>query len=93
MTIFGSIILVRIAKKEDPRYTIFENDFARFDVPYQGLAEPLEVIPAGTILRFSLTRRFPRNEQNEAYWLQLSGWFLDEGQSPRPQEYLDDLPF
>ena len=44
------------------------------DVKYVGLEEPLEVIPPGAILRFSLTHWF--GDKPAGFWLQLSGWFL-----------------
>ena len=43
------------------------------DVKHKGFDEPLEIIPPGTLLRFSLAR--PDNPQKRCY-LQLSGWFL-----------------
>lgn len=44
-----------------------------FEVPYVGIAPARDVLPAKTLLRFSLTRWF---EPNPGYWLQLSGWFI-----------------
>lgn len=41
------------------------------DLPFVGEQALEEVIPAGTLLRLSLSRWF-----NEGFWLQLSGWFL-----------------
>ena len=41
------------------------------DLPFVGEQTLEEVIPAGTLLRLSLSRWF-----NEGFWLQLSGWFL-----------------
>lgn len=40
--------------------------------PYVGLVEPTDTIPAGTIIRLSITRPF--GEANSC-WLQLSGWY------------------
>lgn len=50
----------------------FDDDDLVLDVKYVGCERPIPVIPAGTILRFSLTRKIYRNR----HWLQLSGWFL-----------------
>ena len=49
-----------------------DDDDLGLDVPYKGvLHTPINCIPAGTILRFSLGRIF-----KGSYWLQLSGWFM-----------------
>lgn len=45
------------------------------DVPYVGCDAPLESIPHGTLLRFSLSREYRAGKYN-GFWLQLSGWFL-----------------
>lgn len=44
--------------------------------PYVGYDTPLEVIPAGTLIRVSLARPYAR-EQGETpkCWLQISGWY------------------
>lgn len=44
------------------------------DVKYVGLEEPIEAIPPGAILRFSLTHWW--GDKPAGFWLQLSGWFL-----------------
>ncbi len=49
----------------------FDDEDLLLDIPYVGVGRPEFVIPAGTILRFSLSREF-----RGGFWLQLSGWFL-----------------
>lgn len=61
------------------RYTYCDNDIScdlddddlRLDVAYVGCETPLNEIPAGTILRFSLARW-----EDKPCYLMLSGWFL-----------------
>lgn len=57
---------------------------------FKGTEEPVDVIPAGTLLRVSLARwkAFNEGEQPKC-WLQLSGWY-DLGESSNED---DDLPF
>jgi hypothetical protein len=44
-------------------------------VAYVGVADPADLIPAGALVRLSLSHaRQPPNQPN-GYWLQLSGWF------------------
>ncbi len=45
------------------------------DVRYVGCDAPPVFIPAGALLRFSLSRKY-RAAKYFGYWLQLSGWFL-----------------
>ena len=46
-------------------------------VKYVGFAEPINMLPAGTLLRVSLARWWKPNETNEERcYLQLSGWYL-----------------
>ncbi|MCY3917841.1 MAG: hypothetical protein OXG49_17710 [Chloroflexi bacterium] len=62
------------------RYTYCENDIScdlddddlELDVPYVGCEPPIDEIPAGTLLRFSLARW-----EGKPCYLMLSGWFLD----------------
>ncbi len=44
-------------------------------ISYVGTAAPRATIPAGTLARVSLSRRFAPTEQHNGYWLQLSGWY------------------
>lgn len=43
----------------------------KLDVKYVGYDDPIDVIPPGAILRFSLSHFY-----RDGFWLQLSGWFL-----------------
>ena len=46
------------------------------DVKHIGFDEPLEIIPPGSLLRFSLSRGHKDYPEEDRYrWLQLSGWF------------------
>ena len=89
----------------------FENNKVRFRYPngtnyrnisYVGYQDTLATIPAGTILRVSLSRIFPPvNSEITAprgYYLQLSGWYQGGQQPNHPNsqpivEIDDDLPF
>lgn len=47
-------------------------------IPYVGYAKPIQVIPAGTLVRVSLARWWPKSgpvEERKCH-LQLSGWYL-----------------
>ncbi len=61
--------------KEKARYVM--GDRSPVDVPYVGLNEPIPVIPAGTLLRVSLSRWWRPDDASmpESCWLQLSGFF------------------
>ena len=51
---------------------------------FVGFQEPLEVIPAGTLLRVSLAHRWHPKDQPDAeerHYAQISGWFLEGTQS------------
>jgi len=46
-------------------------------IPYVGFADPIQEIPAGTLVRVSLARWWaPRGINEERCYLQLSGWYL-----------------
>lgn len=85
-----------ISDKDLNRY---ENNGVRYRYPtmngwrnikYKGLENPVEIIPAGTLIRVSLARwhSFDTNEEQKC-WLQLSGWY-DLGLH---SDVHDDLPF
>lgn len=59
-------------------------------IKFKGIENPVDVIPAGTLIRVSLARwkAFDENETPKC-WLQLSGWY-DLGQH---SDENDDLPF
>lgn len=72
---------------------------------YVGYQNTIPIIPAGTILRVSFSRIFPPEGSTitapRGYYLQLSGWYLDEDQALNDEGYIDpgglnivdDLPF
>jgi len=49
------------------------------NIPYVGKEDPLDIIPAGTLMRVSLARWWSPEDSNEEErcYLQLSGWYLD----------------
>ena len=50
---------------------------AMLSIKYVGFAEPVQQIPAGTLVRVSLARWFkPAPTTEERCYLQLSGWYL-----------------
>jgi ATP-dependent DNA helicase RecQ len=89
----------------------FENNKVRFRYPngtnyrnisYVGYQDTLATIPAGTILRVSLSRIFPPENSEitapRGYYLQLSGWYQGGQQANQPArqpivDIDDDLPF
>lgn len=87
----------------------FENNKVRYRYPngtnyrnisYVGYQDTLATIPAGTILRVSLSRIFPPENSEitapRGYYLQLSGWYQNGQQANQPNRQPivdDDLPF
>ncbi|MBX2907233.1 MAG: hypothetical protein KF744_14405 [Taibaiella sp.] len=69
------------------------------DLSYVGLQQPVPYIAAGTIIRVSLSRLFPKpgqpNPHNTpyGYYLQLSGWYTGTVRPTPAPETIDDLPF
>jgi hypothetical protein len=60
--------MLRIADNKRP---------AMFSIKYVGFAEPINKIPAGTLVRVSLARWWrPTETSEERCYLQLSGWYL-----------------
>jgi hypothetical protein len=60
-------------------------------VKYVGLKEPIQIIPKGTLIRFSLARWWKKNEDSEEQCtLQLSGWYNDITQSVFRADYVCD---
>lgn len=50
---------------------------AMFSIKYVGFAEPINKIPAGTLVRVSLARWWrPTETSEERCYLQLSGWYV-----------------
>ena len=64
------------------------------NISYVGYQNPVDNIPAGTLVRFSLARWWSRNEDEERCYLQLSGWYgLPEPATDDNDEDDNDLPF
>ncbi len=68
--------LIRIADADGTRFWVFgEHGTMLLDVKYVGLEEVFpDMLPPGTLLRFSLAHSFARDPQRRCF-LQLSGWF------------------
>ena len=64
-------------------------------ITFVGFQKPIERIPAGTLVRLSLARWWSPNEDEERFYLQLSGWYdLPEPIQENEEEISgDDLPF
>lgn len=63
------------------------------NISYVGYQNPVDNIPAGTLVRVSLARWWSPNEDEERCYLQLSGWYgLPEPDTENNDED-DDLPF
>lgn len=73
---------------DKPRYSYRSLD-RWYSIPYVGFDKPIEVIPAGTLIRISLARWWNTNGTTEQRCpLQLSGWY-DFKEDPKGA--LDDL--
>ena len=62
---------------------------------FAGFQEPVETIPAGTLLRVSLAHRWrPENDSSieERHYAQLSGWFLAEIKQEEPKPLSEEKP-
>jgi hypothetical protein len=59
---------------EKPRYR-WTCGGALGNIRYVGVAEPDPAIPAGSLVRLSLSHPFAPPDGPRGYWLQLSGWF------------------
>ena len=65
---------------------------------FVGFQEPLETIPAGTLLRVSLAHRWRPKDQPDAeerHYVQISGWFseeIEQGQPEHPREQEQPSP-
>ena len=56
---------------------------------FVGFQEPLETIPAGTLLRLSLAHRWRPKDQPDAeerHYVQISGWFSEEIEQEQPKQ-------
>lgn len=78
---------------EKVRYQYPEKSGKR-NLPYVGFSEPVECIPAGTLLRVSLARWWDKNgETEERCSLQLSGWYDLPGNDHQLSEVNEGVPF
>jgi ATP-dependent DNA helicase RecQ len=93
--------LIRVCFENKVRFR-YPNGTNYRNISYVGYQDTIVTIPAGTILRLSLSRMFPpqNSEINipRGYYLQLSGWYQNNPQisnviSPQFDEEYDDLPF
>jgi len=85
-----------------PAKDLIRNDFqdkVKYSYPirwrsitFVGFQKPVEIIPAGTLIRVSLARWWSPNDEERCY-LQLSGWYgLPEPENNDIKE-IDDIPF
>lgn len=73
-----------------PRYRYNSN----INLPFVGLQEPVNILPKGTLLRYSLTRAFDKDKNGKkSSWLQLSGWYENKETKIDFDLIDDDLPF
>jgi len=83
-----------LTKREDSYNNIrydYPSSEGRRSLKFIGFDIPIDVIPAGTILRVSLARWWkPDENTEERCYLQLSGWYLDRDKQKRIN---DDFPF
>jgi len=64
------------------------------NISFVGFQNPVDNIPAGTLVRVSLARWWSPNEDEERCYLQLSGWYgLPEPEEETNDSKDDDLPF
>jgi hypothetical protein len=67
------------------------------NISYVGFQDTIQTIPAGTILRVSLSRLFPKENSDiqapRGYYLQLSGWYISTNETSSRPDFIDDLPF
>jgi ATP-dependent DNA helicase RecQ len=73
--------LIRVSFENNKIRYRYSNGTQFRNISYVGYQETLATIPAGTILRVSLSRIFPPENSEitapRGYYLQLSGWYLD----------------
>lgn len=64
------------------------------NISYVGYQNPIDMIPANSLVRVSLARWWSPNEDEERCYLQLSGWYdLPEPEQDNEEDENDDLPF
>ena len=89
--------LIRVTFDSKTRFR-YPNGNNYRNISYVGYQDTIATIPAGTILRVSLSRIFPPENSTiqapRGYYLQLSGWYINGQQNVRAvQQPADDLPF
>ncbi len=93
--------LIRVPFETKTRFR-FPNGRNYRNISYVGYQETIATIPAGTILRVSLSRIFPPENSEiitpRGYYLQLSGWYLppqknNNNSSALPPDSSEDLPY
>lgn len=73
--------------------------YIRRNIKFVGFQNPLDIIPAGTLIRVFLARWWASPNDNERRcYLQLSGWYTRKNhQKPNIKDFPtfegDDLPF
>jgi hypothetical protein len=68
-------VLTLYRVNDTPRYRLTGDGDLR-SIRYVGVAGPDSVIPAGSVVRLSLSHPFTPPGGPGGYWLQLSGWYL-----------------
>jgi hypothetical protein len=65
------------------------------NISYVGFQNPIDLIPAGTLVRVSLARWWSPNDDEERCYLQLSGWYglPEPSNSENADDEDDDLPW
>jgi hypothetical protein len=63
------------------------------NISYVGFQNPVDKIPAGTLVRVSLARWWSPSEDEERCYLQLSGWYGLPEPTTEDNDGEDDLPF
>ena len=93
--------LIRVIFDNKTRFR-YPNGSIYRNISYVGYQDTIAIIPAGTILRVSLSRIFPPENSDitapRGYYLQLSGWYIERHQANQPyrnpiEDIVDDLPF
>lgn len=63
------------------------------NISYVGFQNPVDKIPAGTLVRVSLARWWSPNEDEERCYLQLSGWYGLPKSTSEDNDEEDDIAF
>lgn len=88
--------LMRVTLDSKTRFR-YHNGNSYRNISYVGYQDTIATIPAGTILRASLSRIFPPENSEitapRGYYLQLSGWYIGGQVNVRVALPVEDLPF